>query len=514
MPIYLESFLPIASHSICFFEKHTYTTGGEVHMKFIVAFVFAAVVVAAAAHHQTGCFGALCEKSCGDKCGAEEYQHMFASFVATHKKSYKSDAEKAHRFQVFVSNMQKASEISKRNPMAKFGASPFADMTAAEFKSYHNGDKYFGARLHELKGEKKSKNYAPLYTEKEMRAIPANVDWRQKGAVTAVKNQGQCGSCWSFSTTGGIEGQWFLAGNSLVSLSEQQLVSCDTIDSGCNGGLMNDAFEWLLNNTDGALVTEASYPYVSGGGTAPACIKNHGTFGARITGHYNLYHDEHQMRTWIANNGPLSVAIDASAWQMYLGGVMTDCGGSSLDHGVLIVGYSVNGTAWPFNSPYWIFKNSWGASWGESGYIYIAFGSNQCLLTHYPVTSVVKGPVPVPPPKPSAPYFVHTLYDDENCTMGAQSFAWEQNVCTSWDGVSFVASCAGGSVNVVAYYETMNCTGASTTVTEGLSTCQQDQGDFDYFTNSCHNGAEVATAGKSRLAAASFVKYLKKKIAH
>jgi cysteine peptidase B len=426
-------------------------------------------------------FSAVCTVS----ATTDALRASFEAFKATHSKSYASVAEDSFRFTVFAENLRRAETLNAQNPQARFGASPFADMTAAEFKAYHNGDKYFSARVAELKGDK-SHTYYPRYTAEQMKAAPTNKDWRTEGAVTAVKNQGQCGSCWAFSTTGGIEGQWKLAGNELVSLSEQQLVSCDTTDDGCNGGLMNSAYEWILANKNGDLVTEASYPYVSGGGTAPACDATKGATAAKITGHYNIYHDEDQMKAWIAQNGPLSLAVDASAWQLYMGGVMTTCGGSQLDHGVLIVGYQFEGTT----TPYWIFKNSWGASWGEAGYIYIAFGSDQCLMTHYPVTSIVKGSTPPPTPLPSKAYFVHTVYDDQACTVGGQAFVWEQNTCVAWDGVSFKASCSGSEVQITAFYKSLTCTGESQAVTEGVNTCTQASGDFDYYTNKCVAGSE------------------------
>lgn len=437
-----------------------------------------------------------------------ELQSAFEAFKAKHAKSYGSNEEESLRFAIFSENMGRAEKLNAANPQARFGASPFADMTAAEFKVYHNGEKHYAARLQEL--ESSQATFYPRYSAEQVKAAPTNLDWRTHGAVTAVKNQGQCGSCWAFSTTGGIEGQWKLAGHPLVSLSEQELVSCDTTDSGCQGGLMNSAYEWLLTNKGGSIVTEASYPYTSGGGSAPACDATKGTVGATIKGHYNIYHEEDQMKAWISEHGPLSLAVDASAWQLYMGGVMTTCGGSSLDHGVLIVGYQFEATA----TPYWIFKNSWGASWGEAGYIYIAYGSNQCLCTHYPVTSVVTGSVPPPTPLPSSSYFIHTVYDDQNCTVGGDAFVWEQNTCVSWDGVSFKASCGANSLSITAYYKSLTCTGESEALTEDLMTCQQAQGDFDYYTNKCVSGSAstigVRKAHNSRAALSNMVRRIRK----
>jgi hypothetical protein len=141
----------------------------------------------------------------------------------------------------------------------------------------------------------------------KVQAAGSKIDWRAKGAVTYVKNQGQCGSCWSFSTTGNIEGQWFLAGNTLTPASEEELVSCDTADDGCNGGLMDNAFGWLVNSRGGAIVTEASYQYVSGTGNVPACSIPSGNVAAVISGHNNLPQNEAQMGAWMMTGGPLSI---------------------------------------------------------------------------------------------------------------------------------------------------------------------------------------------------------------
>jgi len=195
----------------------------------------------------------------GCVAASENYVSKFEAFKAQYNRRYESAAEEAKRFRFFVENMKKAERLAKTNPRASFGVNEYADVSGAEFKTRHNGEKYFARRTAEKKDAK-------VITREGM---PQQVDWRTKGAVTAIKNQGQCGSCWAFSTTGNIEGQWFLAGNPLVSLSEQELVSCDTIDSGCGGGLMDNAFDWLVEYQNGSIVTEASYPYVSGSGAAP-----------------------------------------------------------------------------------------------------------------------------------------------------------------------------------------------------------------------------------------------------
>jgi len=295
---------------------------------------------------------------------------LWKSFKDAHRKSYHPTKE-SQRYEIFMENMVKAAELERQNPQAQFGMSPFADLTAAEFKVYHN-----------LNVTRKA-SPPPMFSDAEVAAaLASGVDWRSKGAVTQVKDQGQCGSCWAFSSTGGIEGAWQLAGNQLTSVSEQELVSCDKIDSGCNGGLMDNAYSWLVSREQGKIVTEASYPYTSGRGSGGRCESLEGkTVGATISGHKDVTHTEAQMAAWISKNGPLPIAVDAqSHWQTYTGGIVSNCNGKSLDHGVLAVGYT---------SDYWIVKNSWGSSWGESGYIRLAYGSNQCGLTQSPTAALI-----------------------------------------------------------------------------------------------------------------------------
>eukprot|EP01059_Diplonema_ambulator_P033874 TRINITY_DN72_c1_g2_i1.p1 TRINITY_DN72_c1_g2~~TRINITY_DN72_c1_g2_i1.p1 ORF type:complete len:324 (+),score=127.23 TRINITY_DN72_c1_g2_i1:152-1123(+) len=293
---------------------------------------------------------------------------MFRTFKADFNKQYTTAAEEMRRFDIFTKNMLKAAQHEKEQTMgATFGINKFSDLSAEEFKAYHS-----------LKVEERE---GPAYVATD-RAIPTEIDWRTKGAVTHVKNQAQCGSCWAFSTTGGIEGQWFLAGNTLTSLAEQELVSCDKNDDGCNGGLMDNAFKWLLQTHSGQIVTEASYPYTSGDGISGVChdVTNKAV-GATIKSYKDIAHTEDAMADFVGVSGPLSIAVDATKWQTYTGGILTNCCTlCTLDHGVLIVGYAAD---------YWIIKNSWGASWGENGYIRVKRGANECGLNKSPCTSQI-----------------------------------------------------------------------------------------------------------------------------
>jgi len=172
-----------------------------------------------------------------------------------------------------------------------------------------------------------------------------------------------------------------------VSLSEQELTACDTIDEGCAGGLPWNAMHWLLNNTQGWITSEAAYPFASASGFSPACALSPSMpQSAQISGVDILpTGDESNMAIWVSSNGPLSIGVDATSWQTYTGGIMTNCVSQGLDHAVLIVGYDLMAS-----TPYWIIKNSWATSWGEAGYIRVAYGSNQCLLADAPSSAVVK----------------------------------------------------------------------------------------------------------------------------
>ena len=410
-------------------------------------------------------------------CGAASAD--FTAFKAKYGKAYASAAEEARRAGIYQANMAKAAQLQATNPLATFGENQFADMTEAEFKVMHNNQDLYK----KLQGAGGAQATIP-------KAGGQAIDWRTKGAVTPVKNQGQCGSCWSFSTTGGIEGQWKLAGHPLTSLSEQEFVSCDTIDHGCQGGLMDNAYNWVLKNHNGSIVTEASYPYVSGGGQVPACQLSGKKFGAQITGFENLPHNEDQMATWVYSNGPLSIAVDATSWQTYTGGIMTNCISNQIDHGVLIVGFDDNNSP-----PYWIVKNSWTATWGEQGYIRIQKGTDQCLITSYPCSAKVAkagppGPTPpgpTPPPGPSGAHFVQKHCKSARCDTECEKVHLPQNQCITGKAGSYKAICATDAL-IVTEFTNRNCSGQSTVVSNPINTCSVIFGTFDeemFVLNDC-----------------------------
>ena len=244
----------------------------------------------------------------------------------------------------------------------KLGMNEYADLDGAEFAKQFNGYR-----------NRPNRRPASKIFVATGATIPDEVDWRPKGYVTPIKNQGQCGSCWAFSATGSLEGQHFNATGELVSLSEQNLVDCSGKEGneGCDGGLMDDAFKYVIKNN--GIDTEASYPYVA---QDEKCRFKTASIGSTCSGFTDVKHkDEQALAQAIATVGPISVAIDAShnSFQLYSSGVYCpkDCSQTELDHGVLAVGYgSDNG------KDYYIVKNSWGTSWGMNGYINMCRNEN------------------------------------------------------------------------------------------------------------------------------------------
>lgn len=279
-----------------------------------------------------------------------EYKNAFHSFLNTYEKNY-TTPELLQRYDTFKTNLDTINEHNAKNLSWTMGVNQFTDWTPMEFSAWVKRGS--GGGFVNVKKEKK-------FPEELETPQCDSVDWVEEGAVTPVKNQGNCGSCWSFSTTGAIEGAWFLAGHDLTSLSEQELVDCDKTDSGCNGGLMDYAFEWVEDN---GLCTEDDYPYTAK--RAWRCQKGSCQKAASISSYQDVTPGETGLKAAVCKQ-PVSVAIEAdqASFQFYNGGVMTSSCGTNLDHGVLCVGLGTDG-----GKDYWKVKNSWGAGWGESGYI-------------------------------------------------------------------------------------------------------------------------------------------------
>ena len=292
-----------------------------------------------------------------DKTYSSVYHFVVYSHV--YSKAYETLSDLVKRFTAFKENLSRIHEHNSKKLNYTFGVNEYTDMTREEFKQRHPGctrpkpkkTGYFMTRT------------ACVRFQSANKLLPDIVDWRDKDTVTPVKNQGHCGSCWSFSATGAMEGAWAQKTGDLVSLSEQQLVGCSKSygNNGCEGGMMDDAFAYAMDN---GMCTEEEDPYTATDGTCKKCK-------SVVTVNHCVYvdpSDQLQLKEAVAR-GPVSVAIEAdtSVFQMYSGGVITSgaCG-TKLDHGVLVVGYGVEN-----NVPYWLVKNSWGDQWGDNGYVKI-----------------------------------------------------------------------------------------------------------------------------------------------
>jgi len=295
----------------------------------------------------------------------EYYEKEFFDHVSAFKLKFQDGVEFIKRLAIFIENIDM---IEKHNSDVsqtyKLGTNQFAHLTFAEFVD--------AVKINGTIPNLKQNPHGRIHEEpKDMSTVPTSVDWTLKGAVTAVKDQGSCGSCWSFSATGALESAYYLKYGSLELFSEQQLVSCDNVDAGCNGGFMDDAFTWVQKN--GGLATESAYPYTSGTSGANGVCKTAGivnnpkvapvSYTDVQTGSVNA------LLSAVAQQ-PVSIAIQANqlAFQFYKSGVLTGKCGKNLDHGVLLVGY---GTDAATGVDYWKVKNSWAATWGEAGYIRI-----------------------------------------------------------------------------------------------------------------------------------------------
>ncbi|KAL3819309.1 hypothetical protein ACJIZ3_005214 [Penstemon smallii] len=264
--------------------------------------------------------------------------------------------EKQKRFNVFKANVQHIHEENQMDKPYKLKLNKFADMTNHEFRNFYSSKIKHYRMLH---GDRATTGFMHAKTEN----LPESVDWRKQGAVTGVKNQGRCGSCWAFSTVVGLEGINKIKTGNLVSLSEQELVDCEKDNEGCNGGYMEKAYEFVKKH--GGLTTENIYPYKARDQFCDAVKMNAPV--VMIDGHENVpENDEDALMKAVANQ-PVSVGIDAGGtnMQFYSEGVYTGRCGTELDHGVAVVGYGTTSDG----TKYWTVKNSWGQEWGEQGYI-------------------------------------------------------------------------------------------------------------------------------------------------
>jgi cathepsin L len=329
----------------------------QVKMKFIIVVLAAILACASAA-----------------SLSAHDDSAVWAEYKSFHAKAYPSDEAEAERRAIWTANLEMIREHNLQADLGhhsyKLGMNKYGDMTHAEFTAQMNG----------FNSTRTSKTASPvsgsLFMTPANVQVPDEIDWRKKGYVTPIKDQGQCGSCWAFSTVASLEGQHFKKTGNLVSLSEQNLVDCSQKfgNMGCDGGLMDQGFQYIKANH--GLDTEASYPYTAQDNRCKFSANN---VGATDTGFTDIPQgDEASLTAALATVGPISVAIDASqpSFQFYSSGVYTEqfCSSVMLDHGVTAVGYGTLG-----DKDYYIVKNSWGVSWGMEGYILMARNAdNRC----------------------------------------------------------------------------------------------------------------------------------------
>jgi cathepsin L len=305
-------------------------------------------------------------------------EQSFESWARLHGKQYETIQERTYRLGVYKNNLQFIEEHNRKNLGFTVAMNKFGDLTSEEFVSIYNGLKINATEY---------QSSLDAYTHNPLYEMADTVDWRTKGAVTNIKDQGQCGSCWAFSATGSSEGAWSIKKGKLVSLSEQQLVDCSTTqgNEGCNGGLMDYAFKYIIAQGPKGDSTEATYKYTARDGS---CKASSGSMGATLSSYKDIQKgSETALQSAIMNVGPISVAIDASqsSFQFYSSGVYYEkyCSSSQLDHGVLAVGYGTS------TADYYIVKNSWGTDWGMQGYILMSRNKqNNCgiaTMSSYPI---------------------------------------------------------------------------------------------------------------------------------
>tara|TARA_B100000886_G_scaffold340536_1_gene310966 strand:- start:6473 stop:7432 length:960 start_codon:yes stop_codon:yes gene_type:complete len=281
---------------------------------------------------------------------SNNYWKEFENYIRKHNRFFDTLEDFKYRFEVFSDNMKFIEHHNSLGLNSTLGLTPYADFTHEEYKN----------KLFRFRGPLFNKCSKFELTENN---LPSSWDWRNKNAVTDVKDQGQCGSCWSFSATGAIEGAWSINNNELISLSEQQLVDCSSSygNHGCHGGLMDGAFEYVMDN---GICSEEEYSYVAKKENCEQC-----TTVVELSGCSDVDPNNEIVLKNAVYTTPVSVAIEADTreFQLYKSGVITgDSCGTNLDHGVLIVGYGEdNGVK------YWLVKNSWSTSWGDNGYVKI-----------------------------------------------------------------------------------------------------------------------------------------------
>uniref|UniRef100_A0A6I8PSF6 Cathepsin W n=1 Tax=Xenopus tropicalis TaxID=8364 RepID=A0A6I8PSF6_XENTR len=301
--------------------------------------------------------------------GSSEME-QFENFMLQYNRSYKTREEFKYRLRTFSENLKEASRLQREElGTAQYGVTKFSDLTDEEFSIYHLPT-----------------NILPtppiLKQSEEVLPFPTSCDWRTQNVISKAKNQRTCHSCWAFAAVANIEAQWAILGQT-ISLSEQQVIDCNTCRNGCSGGYAWDAFMTVLQQ--GGLTSEKSYPYT---GHVSNCRKGFEAVGW-IHDFEMLKKNETAMASHVAHKGTLTVTINKAPLKHYQKGIVdtlrSNCDPNYVDHVVLIVGYRGGGKL-----PQWILKNSWGEDWGEKGFFRMFRDKNACGITKYPVTCIVE----------------------------------------------------------------------------------------------------------------------------
>jgi len=298
----------------------------------------------------------------------------FELWMKKYNKVYDSLEEKMYRMKVFEENVAHVSQMNSASNQIKYGINAFSDMTSEEFSNFYTTNtKKFSSVMKSLKA---SKVVAP---SGKNRYLPKYFSWLDEGAVSSVKNQKKCGSCFAFGSVANMEGQLFLHTGRLVNLSEQQIMDCDhectssffpICDDACGGGTEENAFQYVIKS--GGIMRMEDYPYTAVKGDCQ--FDKSRSIGGFKKWNYVTVNDEDDLRQYLYDHGPVSVGVAANdAWKAYSSGIFTASCGVSNNHAVLLIGWG------EYNDiPYWIIKNSWGADWGMDGYIHLPRGQNKC----------------------------------------------------------------------------------------------------------------------------------------